>query len=610
MNRLLILSPWLIGILIPGNVLVSAEIKGRVVEVKDDIVHLATDSEYLPAIGDPVEIYFVVPGLDDSVQVATGRVTQIDANLVRAKIDRVIGTLGKNQLARITSERPQTKATQKGFADPSGVAPPTEAPTGSLVCSAIRSGHSEIILLNADGAGVRELTSRETMSTFPAWSPDGKQIVFCSSGDDGGGLFVMDADGRNVRQLTNGADVEPAWSPDGSKIAFTRYSQGGDNLTQILAVSAAGGNPVSLTDGSAIDADPAWSPDGKKIAFGSARDPRIPAIALTVMDADGTNDRELLRLSGAAQLGAAWSPDGTRIAYAGVSQQGQLNLFVVGADGTGKIQLTKHDDANTIERYPAWSPNGQHIAYQSVDLVRSMASLSLINVDGTGKRVLLKDEIAIQGGRPAWKPDVAKLLPRRQERLVFQDDFETPSLRAVPLFSEQVLSVRHINGEAWLSGKSAGVLPILYPELKLRDFIAEFEFRVPLATDDSGYGLIFRSAPVVDGGLRHYYMFSIQPKAQTAGLACWQNPNWTLAQTYALPPNVLSSTNHVRLEAVAHHFRLFVNKTLVGELTDRSLEAPGLVGLCVSAATANPGTAYFGRLRVYAPDPGEIQPTP
>jgi len=59
---------------------------------------------------------------------------------------------------------------------------------------------------------------------LPDWSPDGSQIAFQSTGTGNGDLYVMDADGSNVRQLTSTpeADQGPAWSPDGTQVAFVR----------------------------------------------------------------------------------------------------------------------------------------------------------------------------------------------------------------------------------------------------------------------------------------------------------------------------------------------------------------------------------------------------
>ena len=69
---------------------------------------------------------------------------------------------------------------------------------------------------------VKRITLDLNWMTTPAWSPDGKQLVF--TGYDGGisDLYIVNADGTGYRQLTDDryADLHPVWSPDGTTIAF------------------------------------------------------------------------------------------------------------------------------------------------------------------------------------------------------------------------------------------------------------------------------------------------------------------------------------------------------------------------------------------------------
>src|SRR5437870_7085420 len=117
--------------------------------------------------------------------------------------------------------------------------------------------------------------------TTPSWSPDGKQIVF--TGYDGGlsDLFVVNADGSDLRRLTNDkfADLQPAWSPDGKTIAFatdrgpeTDFSQlrfGNLRLGLYHLENGALETLPRMEHGKNIN--PAWAPDGRSIAFVSDR---------------------------------------------------------------------------------------------------------------------------------------------------------------------------------------------------------------------------------------------------------------------------------------------------------------------------------------------------
>src|SRR5437667_310835 len=105
---------------------------------------------------------------------------------------------------------------------------------------------------------------------------------------DGAQLYLMNADGSNLAQLTHGPAVHfmPAVSPDGTKIAFTSNL---DGAFGIYVANADGSNPVRLTQG--MDGDPVWSPDGTRIAFESGREDGTSDVYF--MNADGSNRFQL-----------------------------------------------------------------------------------------------------------------------------------------------------------------------------------------------------------------------------------------------------------------------------------------------------------------------------
>ena len=126
-----------------------------------------------------------------------------------------------------------------------------------------------------------------------------------------GALFTADPDGTGIRQITHPPkrrlDTEPDWSHDGRRIAFQRENRIGLGPPEIYVVNADGSNLRQLTRGTTgcgkggnCDSDAAWSPDGRRIAFTRESGPvvnvpgfgeTIERIGIYVMDADGTNVR-------------------------------------------------------------------------------------------------------------------------------------------------------------------------------------------------------------------------------------------------------------------------------------------------------------------------------
>jgi len=108
--------------------------------------------------------------------------------------------------------------------------------------------HMEIFRADLDGTNLHQLTHSAGYDAEGSFSPDGKQIVFCSKRDGDPELYIMDADGSNVRRLTNtpGYDGGPFFSPDGQWVVF-RSDRAKTDYLQIFVIRTDGTHETPLT---------------------------------------------------------------------------------------------------------------------------------------------------------------------------------------------------------------------------------------------------------------------------------------------------------------------------------------------------------------------------
>jgi Tol biopolymer transport system component len=223
---------------------------------------------------------------------------------------------------------------------------PDISPDGQQIVFAsnqTETGNNNIFVRDASGT-VRNLTNDSATDEWARWSPNGQQIVFDSNRDSGVfEIYIMNADGSSPTELTSPPMLGryPSWSPNGQQIIFRRG-------IDIYTMNADGsGTPVQLTSETApsFAQMPVWSPDGRHITFMSFR---AGYCSVFLMNADGSNQVNLTPKNPSdpatswCSRAPAWSDDGQQIYFMSFrpSTGGQNEIFVMNANGSNVRQLT------------------------------------------------------------------------------------------------------------------------------------------------------------------------------------------------------------------------------------------------------------------------------
>ena len=236
----------------------------------------------------------------------------------------------------------------------------------------------------------------------PAWDRAGQRMAYMEFWSGHGQLFVQDAATGRRRAVTNGTtlDFTPAFSPDGKTMVFSRAIEEG---TDVYTINIKDNCCLQrLTVGRFSDnLSPTFSPDGQRIAFISTRS-GLPQ--LYVMAPDGT-DQQLFAPFDYGVTGSSnapdWSPDGQSVIFHR-DVGGTLQVFVLDARTRSVRQLTslgRNED-------PTWAPDSRHVAFISDR--SGYRQLWVIDME-TGRIRPLLQQSGIR--LPAWSPRLPESAP-------------------------------------------------------------------------------------------------------------------------------------------------------------------------------------------------------
>jgi hypothetical protein len=272
----------------------------------------------------------------------------------------------------------------------------------------------QIFVMNTDGSNRQRLTFTSNEDITPAWSPDGKRIAYVSKRGDDRDIFVMPAPGAdsiagqateqyearavNITQNPSN-DWTEGWSPDSQRISFSSNRAG---YWEIFIIGADGAGLQQITDDGIGRLSPVWSPDGKTMAYSAKHEGNWDVYTMPAPAPDGTVSQPLQerRLTSAEgnDLAPMYSPDGRRIAFES-NRDGNSEIYVMNADGSNQRNLTNFASAN--DHGPVWSPDGRQILFYS----SRSGNWDIFLMTADGKNVVnLTNTPDVDEQEPSWRP--------------------------------------------------------------------------------------------------------------------------------------------------------------------------------------------------------------
>jgi TolB protein len=255
------------------------------------------------------------------------------------------------------------------------------------------TGNKEIYLCDFDGANIRQLTNKRSITTSPSWSWDGRHLAYTSFARGPSQIYVRDMQsGAETRFTFPGVQIAPMWAPGRFELAASLSMRGDE---EIYLLTGGGKMIKRVTESPGIDVEATWSPDGKMMAFTSKR---AGTPQIFIQDVNGDRVRRLT-FQGRYNTQPSWSPKGDKIAYSSL-EAGQLNIYVIDVEGNNPIRLTYNQGENEA---PTWAPDGSLISFSSTREGKSR--IYIMTAFGTDQRRLLV--LPGEQRAPKWSPNIS-----------------------------------------------------------------------------------------------------------------------------------------------------------------------------------------------------------
>lgn len=244
--------------------------------------------------------------------------------------------------------------------DEEKIAAQRDFPGGEIAFASRIKGRYQIFKMQSDGSNILNLSDSSFNDENPRWSPDGKWIAFDSDREGNKDIFIMRTDGSGNKRITShvATDMQPTWMPDSRRIVFESNRSGRGDL-YIIDIAQRKPKVLFTKNKAGHNGGAAVSADGNKVVYMSNR---FIGWNLFLGDMKGDAGKPLATEGGNCK--PAWSPDGKLIAWVHHSRFNPVtDIWLMNADGSNKRNLTDNNPYWAF--YPTWAPNGKWIAFAS-----------------------------------------------------------------------------------------------------------------------------------------------------------------------------------------------------------------------------------------------------
>jgi len=302
---------------------------------------------------------FVIGGTSGGASLA-GSVTDRAGKTV---LSQTFSGTARGKVHAFADEIVETLTGSKGFANT------------KVAFVASRSGHKEIYVADADGSGVQQLTNDANISVGPRLSPDGRTLVYTGYKSGYADVYEIElGSGARSRIIKfPGTNTGASYSPDGRQLAVILSKDGNPEL---YTTSAGGGGARRLTRTTGVESTPTWSPDGGELIYSS--DDRGTPQLYRIPSGGGTG--RLVGTGHSYNTEPNWSPDGKRIAFT-VRSGGGFSVAILDL-ASSNVRIVASGQG------PAWGADSRHLIYAdggSVILLDAQTGQKTTVVSGLGQ---------------------------------------------------------------------------------------------------------------------------------------------------------------------------------------------------------------------------------